>query len=52
MATKKAKFDKARRVKAVARKRVGSPKPARTLDERMLRSKPKYKEAWSEGVAE
>jgi len=39
-------LDKTKRVKAVARQRVGSPKAARPLDERVGRDKPKHKEAW------
>jgi hypothetical protein len=35
--------DKTTRVKAVARERVGSPKPGRVLADKRLRDKPKYK---------
>ena len=48
MAAKQPKLTKNKRVKAVARKRVGSPKPARVLDERTPRAKPKYKNRWRE----
>jgi hypothetical protein len=34
---------KTKRVKAVARDRVGSPKPARLISEKRLREKPKHK---------
>ncbi len=37
------KFNKNKQVKAIARKRVGSPAPARPLDERAIRTKPKHK---------
>ncbi len=40
------KFDKNKRVKAIARKRVGSPAPSRSLDERGVRLKPKHKKNW------
>jgi hypothetical protein len=36
-------LDKTKRVKAVARDRVGSPKPARVIEDRRLREKPKHK---------
>jgi hypothetical protein len=35
--------DKSKRVKAVARERVGAPKPARIIEDKRLRQKPKYK---------
>ena len=47
MAGKQRKLTKNKRVKAVARKRIGSPKAARPLDERAIRQKPKYKETWT-----
>lgn len=34
---------KSKRVKAVARERVGSPKPARIITDKRLRAKPKHK---------
>lgn len=48
MAAKRPKLTKNKRVKAVARKRVGSPKPARVLDERAPRAKAKYRTGWRE----
>lgn len=51
MPPKKTKVDKATRVKAVARKRVGPPKAARVLDERQLREKPKHKRDWTDLIA-
>jgi len=47
MAPKRKKtFSKNKQVKAIARRRVGSPGPSRTLDERAIRSKPKHKKTW------
>jgi hypothetical protein len=43
MARRRPKYDKTKEVKAIARKRVGSPPAARTLEERATRSKPKHK---------
>jgi hypothetical protein len=43
MAKKKALPSKSKRVKAVARKRVGTVPPSRPLDEREVREKPKHK---------
>ncbi len=43
---------KSARVKAIARERVGSPKPTRALEEGSGRSKPKYKRSWREELAE
>lgn len=40
---KKTAPTKSQRVKAVARKKVGSVPPARPLEERQLRKKPKHK---------
>jgi hypothetical protein len=37
------KSDKATRVKAVARERVGSPRPAVVIADKRLRAKPKHK---------
>ncbi len=36
-------LDKTKRVKAVARDRVGSPRPGRVLEDKRLREKPKHK---------
>jgi hypothetical protein len=36
-------LEKTKRVKAVARQRVGSPKPARIIEDKRLRDKPKHK---------
>ncbi len=46
MPGKRLKYDKTKAVKAMARKRVGSPPAARALDERAIRRKPKYKKDW------
>ncbi|HEY7212391.1 MAG TPA: hypothetical protein VH477_19100 [Bryobacteraceae bacterium] len=48
VAAKRIKADKNKRVKAVARKRVGTPKPARVLEERTGRDRPKYKKRWQD----
>jgi len=45
---KRLKYDKTKAVKAIARKRVGNPPAARPLDERAVRTKPKYKKDWAE----
>lgn len=42
------KYDKTKAVKAIARKRVGTPPPARIFDEKPLRAKPKYRKHWTE----
>ncbi len=42
---------KSKRVKAVARERVGIPKPARVLADKRLREKPKYKKRQTEAEA-
>jgi hypothetical protein len=42
------KYDKTKAVKAIARKRVGSPPPARTLEEKPIRAKAKHKKHWTE----
>ncbi len=43
---KKAKgLEKTKRVKAVARERVGEPKPARVIADKRLRAKPKHKKS-------
>ncbi|HEY3937477.1 MAG TPA: hypothetical protein VGL97_08610 [Bryobacteraceae bacterium] len=52
MATKRRKFDKTKRVKAIARARVGNPPPARVLDDKPARSKPKHKIDWLESTAD
>lgn len=46
MPRRKKVLTKAKRVKAVARQRVGPPKPARPLEERSRKAKPKYPAAW------
>jgi len=38
-------LDKTKRVKAVARERVGAPKPARVIADKRLRDKPKHKKS-------
>jgi hypothetical protein len=38
-------LDKTTRVKAVARERVGAPKPARVIEDKRLRDKPKHKKS-------
>ncbi|HEX4772501.1 MAG TPA: hypothetical protein VH351_16825 [Bryobacteraceae bacterium] len=43
MAKKKVLPSKAKRVKAIARERVGAVQPSRPLDERRSRAKPKHK---------
>jgi hypothetical protein len=43
MRRKRPKFEKAKHVKAIARKYVGNPPPGRTLEERATRTKAKYK---------
>lgn len=40
---KRKKFDAKREVKAIARERVGSPKPARAIEPKSQRRKPKHK---------
>jgi len=40
---KPTRSDKTKRVKAVARERVGAPKPARVIADKRLREKPKHK---------
>jgi len=42
------KYSKTKAVKAIARKRLGSPKPARVLEEKPARSRPKHKKKWTE----
>jgi hypothetical protein len=44
---KRAKLDKNKRLKAIARERVGSPKPARIIEEKPKRDKAKYKPDWT-----
>jgi hypothetical protein len=49
MATRKRpKLDKNKRLKAIARERVGSPKPARIIEEKPKRPKAKYKLDWTQ----
>ena len=48
MPRKRPKYDKAKAVKAIARKRVGAPQPARVLDEKAIRPKPKHKKKYLE----
>lgn len=48
MAGKGPKYDKTKVVKAIARKRVGTPPAARVLDEKAVREKPRYKKDWKE----
>ncbi len=50
MASRKPKklVSKSKRVKAIARERVGVVKPARVLDEKPIRGKPKHKRSWEE----
>jgi hypothetical protein len=40
---KKYKLNKNKEVKAIARERIGAPPPARALDEKPVRTKPKHK---------
>ena len=40
---KPAKLDKNKRVRAIARERVGAPKPAFAIPEKAKRAKPKHK---------
>ena len=40
---KRKKFDANKEVKAIARERVGSPKPARAIEPKSERRKPKHK---------
>lgn len=48
MATRKRpKLDKNKRLKAIARERIGSPKPAHIIEEKPKRAKLKYKPDWS-----
>jgi hypothetical protein len=42
------KYNRTKAVKAIARKRVGSPPPARILDEKPIRKKPKHKKHWTD----
>jgi len=45
---KRRKYDKTKAVKAMARERVGAPKPARVLDDNPARAKPKHKKRWTD----
>jgi hypothetical protein len=40
------KLDKNKRVKAVARKQIGTPPAGRVLQTEPLRNKPKHKKTW------
>jgi hypothetical protein len=42
------KYSKTKAVKAIARQRVGTPKPARVVEDKTLRPKPKHKKKISE----
>jgi hypothetical protein len=48
------RFDARKEVKAIARERVGSPKPARAIEPKTARKKPKHKKlaAGDEGIEE
>jgi hypothetical protein len=48
VASKRPSLNKNKRVKAVARKRIGTPKPVRALDERHARGHPKHKKRWQD----
>ena len=37
------KFDATKEIKAIARERVGSPKPSQAIEPKRLRAKPKHK---------
>jgi hypothetical protein len=52
MAKKRPTLDKNKRVKAMARVRLGTVKPARVLEAKTLRAKPKYKLDWVESAGE
>lgn len=43
MPKKPRKLNKNKEVKAIARERIGTPPPARALEEKPIRSKPKHK---------
>lgn len=43
MPKKQPKLNRAKEVKAIARERIGAPPPARVLDEKPIRTKPKHK---------
>jgi hypothetical protein len=43
MPKKPRKLNKNKRIKAIARERVGSPKPARAILDKATRAKPKHK---------
>ena len=40
---KRKKFDTNKEIKAIARERVGAPKPARAIEPKELRRRPKHK---------
>jgi hypothetical protein len=52
MERKRPILNKNKRVKAIARVRVGTVKPARVLEAKPLRDKLKYKVDWVEGAGE
>lgn len=43
MPKKPPKLNKNKRIKAIARERVGSPKPVRAISDKATRAKPKHK---------
>jgi hypothetical protein len=45
---KKRKYDRKKEVRAIARERIGTPPPARPLQERPTRKKPKHKKPVTE----
>jgi hypothetical protein len=45
-AKKKPRYSKTKTVKALARERVGSPPPARPLNDKPESDKPKHKKKW------
>jgi hypothetical protein len=42
------KYSKNKAVKAIARERVGSPKPSRVVAAKLARPKPKHKKSWTD----
>ncbi len=51
MARKKKQFDARKEVRAIARERVGTVPPARALEERSAKRKPKHKKPLDEESA-
>ena len=45
LAMKRKKFDVKKEIKAIARERVGSPKPARVIEPKPVTRKPKHKKS-------